>query len=81
MRKHCLILFLVFCFYGASLFANDLSFGIKAFGLSIHPSGAPNNKLFPWKIDSKGIVVVNPGVTLNFEYFIWKDIISIKAAR
>jgi hypothetical protein len=81
MRKHCLILFLVFCFYGTSLFANDFSFGIKAFGLSIHPSGAPNNKLFPWKIDSKGIVVVNPCVTLNFEYFIWKDIISMKAVR
>lgn len=36
---------------------------------------------FPWKLDPKGIVVFNPGVTLNFEYFVWRDIISIKLVQ
>ena len=63
------------------IFAHDFSFGVKLFGLSIHPSGAPNYRLFPWKLDPKGIVVFNPGVTLNFEYFVWRDIISIKLVQ
>lgn len=61
--------------------AHDFSFGVKLFGLTIHPTGAPNYPIFPLKIDSEGIVVFNPGVTLNFEYFVWRDIISIKAVQ
>ena len=63
------------------IFAHDFSFGVKLLGLSIHPKGAPNFRLLPWKLDSEGIVIFNPGVTLNFEYFVWRDIISIKVVQ
>ena len=63
------------------IFAHDFSFGVKLFGLSIHPKCAPYYRLFPWRLDSEGIVVFNPGVTLNFEYFVWRDIISIKVVQ
>ncbi|WP_244870091.1 hypothetical protein [Treponema vincentii] len=69
------------CLTSVPLFAHDFSFGVKLFGLTIHPIGALNYPFFPLKLDSEGFVVFNPGVTLNAEYFVWRDIISIKAVQ
>lgn len=59
----------------------QFSAGIKFFGLSMHPKGADNAALIPYKFDNRGIFVLHPGATLNFEYFVWKDIISVKAVQ
>ena len=58
--------------------ANELFIGIKFFGLSIHPTGALNSQYMPLKFEKKGIFVLNTGVTLNIEYFLYKNIVSIK---
>lgn len=47
----------------------------------MHPRGAANAPLIPYKFDSRGIFVLHPGVTLNFDYFLWKDIVSVKAVQ
>lgn len=59
-------------------YANDFSIGIKFFGLSIHPLGAKNTQYMPLKFDKRGIFVLNLGVEICVEYFIYKDIVSIK---
>ncbi|EEV19666.1 hypothetical protein TREVI0001_1160 [Treponema vincentii ATCC 35580] len=79
--KKSFLAVVMICLTSVPLFAHDFSFGVKLFGLTIHPIGAFNYPLFPLKLDSEGFVVFNPGVTLNAEYFVWRDIISIKAVR
>jgi hypothetical protein len=75
--KNWLLLF-VFLYNIPLVQANDLFIGLKFFGLSIHPKGALNSQYMPLKFDKKGIFVLNTGITLNIEYFIYKDIVSIK---
>jgi hypothetical protein len=58
--------------------AQQFTIGIKLTGLSIHPKGATNANLMKYKLDNKGIFVFNPGIRLSFEYFLYKDIVSIK---
>jgi hypothetical protein len=79
--KRSFLAVVMICLTSVPLFAHDFSFGVKLFGLTIHPIGALNYPLFPLKLDSEGFVVFNPGVTLNAEYFVWRDIISIKAVQ
>ncbi|MGI5099750.1 hypothetical protein E4N70_05640 [Treponema vincentii] len=79
--KKSFLAVVMICLTSVPLFAHDFSFGVKLFGLTIHPIGALNYPLFPLKLDSEGFVVFNPGVTLNAEYFVWRDIISIKAVQ
>lgn len=79
--KKSFLAVVMICLTSVPLFAHDFSFGVKLFGLTIHPIGALNYSLFPLKLDSEGFVVFNPGVTLNAEYFVWRDIISIKAVQ
>lgn len=53
--------------------------GIKYFGLSIHPKGEHDNAfLMPRKLDPNGYFVLNVGAQINYEHFIYKDIVSIK---
>jgi hypothetical protein len=55
------------------------NFGIKYFGLSIHPKGENENAfLMPNKLDKNGFLVLNLGAELMYEKFILKDILSIK---
>jgi hypothetical protein len=79
--KKSFLAVVMICLTSVPLFAHDFSFGVKLFGLTIHPIGALNYPFFPLKLDSEGFVVFNPGVTLNAEYFVWRDIISIKAVQ
>lgn len=62
--------------------AQSMAWGVKAFGLSIHPQGALNHELMPWKIDERGVFVFNLGATVGFEAFVpgtpW---LSIKAVQ
>jgi len=73
------ILFLLLLFVNSSsIYANDLFIGIKYFGLSIHPTGALNTQHMSLKFDRNGIFVLNTGISTNIEYFVYKDIVSIK---
>jgi len=60
------------------LFPQQMAFGAKLTGLSIHPAGAAHWYLMPWKLDERAIFVINPGARINFEYFIYRDIFSVK---
>jgi len=77
MRKICIFLFILL-WNNHLINANDLFIGIKYFGLSIHPTGALNSQHMPLKFDKRGIFVLNTGISLNIEYFVYKDIISVK---
>jgi len=55
--------------------------GIQFTGISIHPGGAAHSDIMPLKIDEAGLFVINPGLRLNFEYFFFRDIFSIKFAQ
>ncbi|WP_428768349.1 hypothetical protein V1L52_07330 [Treponema sp. HNW] len=80
--KKKLCAFTVFVFITLTpVFTHTFSAGAKFFGLSMHPRGAANAPLIPYKFDSRGIFVLHPGVTLNFDYFLWKDIVSVKAVQ
>jgi len=77
MRK--IIIFLLISLWNIqSISANDIFVGIKFFGLSIHPTGALNSQHMPLKFDERGIFVLNTGISINIEYFVFRDIISIK---
>ena len=62
----------------APLYAERFAIGVKFVSFSLHPKGSPNAHLMPIKFDSRGMFVYNPGGSLNFEYFIVDDILSIK---
>ena len=77
-RLFALIFSLVF-FTSVQAFSHTFSAGAKFFGLSLHPKGAVNAPLIPYKWDPRGIFVLHPGVTLNFDYYVWEDIVSVNA--
>lgn len=77
-------LLLPLVFFSAALpffCAGTFSVGLKYFGLSVHPKGAVNASLMPLKLDKNGIFVFNLGASANAEYFIWHDIVSVKAVQ
>lgn len=73
-------LFIIMLF-SLSLKAQDNA-GIKFFGMSIHPKGEKDNAfLMPNKLDKNAYLVLNFGGIVSYEYFIFKDIISLKAVQ
>jgi hypothetical protein len=77
MKKMCVFLF-VFLFNIPIAYANNLFVGVKFFGLSIHPKGTYNSQHMPLRFDRNGIFVLNTGISINIEYFVYRDIISVK---
>jgi hypothetical protein len=71
-----LLLIIIFSVVYSS--AQQFTIGLKLTGLSIHPGGNKNANIMKYKLDNKGIFVFNPGIRLGFEYFFYKDIVSIK---
>ncbi len=58
------------------------NFGLKYFGLSIHPKGEKDNAfLMPRKWDKEAYLVLNIGGVISYEHFIHQDILSIKIAQ
>lgn len=58
------------------------NFGVKYFGLSIHPKGEKDNAfLMPRRFDNKGYFVLNVGGVVSYEHFFFKDIFSVKIAQ
>jgi len=63
-------LVLLLALLSTTLGAQSLAWGLKAFGLSIHPHGAVNHALMPLKFDDKGVLVLNLGITVGVEAFV-----------
>lgn len=58
------------------------SFGIKYFGLAVHPLGEEANAfLMHNKLDKDAYLVLNLGGELTYEKFLIKDILSLKAVQ
>jgi hypothetical protein len=79
MRIITLVILLLFC--QIKLSAQTYTIGVKITGLSIHPKGSYNAHLEKFKLDRKGVFVFNPGIAVSFEYFLYKDIFSIKFSQ
>ena len=75
----CIIVFFLFSIM--NIFAHRFAIEIKLTGLSIHPRGAEHANLFRFNLDRNGFFVLNPGIRIGFEYFIFEDIVSIKIAQ
>jgi hypothetical protein len=73
-RSSLIILFVLI--WGNS-FAQD-AITIKYFGLTVHPAGDKTAHLQPNKLDKNARFVVNTGVFLGYEKFVYQDIISVK---
>ena len=56
-------------------------FSIKVIGLSGHLKKNQNPHLYRIKFDKKGKLVVHLGIVLSAEYFIYKEIVSVKFAQ
>lgn len=68
---------LLFCTF--QTLAQNSGWGIKYFGVSIHPQGEGENaKLMPNKLDKEAYIVFNLGIGLSYETFIISDLISLK---
>jgi hypothetical protein len=76
--KKAVVFLVILMFNIYAVRANDLFIGIKFFGLSTHPTGALNTQYMPLKFDKRGTFVLNLGVELCIEYFIYEDIVSVK---
>lgn len=67
-----------------SVAAWPVAWGVKAFGLSIHPHGAVNHELMPLKFDDEGVFVLNTGFTVGFEAFVpgalWLSVKAVQGA-
>ncbi|NOQ71641.1 MAG: hypothetical protein GQ574_06555 [Crocinitomix sp.] len=51
---------------------------VKFFGLAIHPFGDPTANLQPFKLDKKARFVLNAGLFVGYEKYLYKDIFSVK---
>ncbi|MDG5816535.1 hypothetical protein QA601_15665 [Chitinispirillales bacterium ANBcel5] len=54
------------------------NFGLKYFGLSIHPGGSDNAQLMSTKLDKRARFVLNIGGAFSYEHFIFGDLLSVK---
>lgn len=62
---------------GAAQYRQHVS--VKFMGLSIHPLGAGGNvDIMPNKLDKNGYLVMNLGAMCSYEYFLFRDIVSLK---
>jgi len=65
----------------ATMLGQGQTIGIKYFGISLHPKGDPQYRLMPYRLDNKGYVVVNFGGIVSYEYFLYRQLFSIKFAQ
>lgn len=74
-------IFTLWCLGLCMAMAQD-NVGIKFFGLSFHPKGERDNAhLMPNKLDKNAYFVMNLGVELMYEKFIFEDIFSVKVIK
>ena len=71
------ILLLFFVVWSSTLCAQE-TLTIKYFGLTIHPMGDKTAALQPNKLDKNAHFVINTGLFVGYEKFLYKDLISVK---
>jgi len=54
------------------------AFTVKYFGLTIHPFGDKTAHLQPKKLDPNAVFVLNKGLFVGYEKFLYEDLISVK---
>lgn len=82
MRKYTYTIIVAIIMSCASLYAQgEYNFGLKYYGLSIHPGGDKQAHLMPYKLDPKGVATISWGGIASFQKFIFRNLISIKLAQ
>ncbi len=73
-------IFFVILFFSLTFYLQaQNNIGIKYFGLSIHPKlDKRNAEIMDLKLDNNGVLVLNLGGEVMYEYFFYKDKYSIK---
>lgn len=74
MRKDFFILLFFLSF--SSLSQETIT--VKYFGLTIHPFGDPSAHLQPYKLDKNARFVLNSGLFIGYEKFLYQDMFSVK---
>ena len=54
------------------------SFTAKYYGLTVHPFGDPTAHLQPRKLDKNAVFVLNHGLFVGYERFVYKELVSVK---
>lgn len=54
---------------------------VKYFGMTIHPFGDKTAHLQPKKLDPNAVFVLNKGLFVGYERFVYQDLISIKVIQ
>ena len=57
------------------------NFGIKYFGLSMHPRGDEQSHLMPYRLDDRGVLVVNFGGIASYQKYVYTNLLSFKLAQ
>lgn len=75
--KSRILFLLLFALTSNSIGQNN--FGVKYFGLTLHPKGEKVNAfLMPNKLDKNAYFVLNFGARISYEHFFYKDVFSVK---
>jgi hypothetical protein len=80
MKTNLISTFLV-CFFVVQSAFGQWYFEVKFVGISVHLKENPHPHLYKRKFDRKGFVVLNAGVILSVEKFVYNDLVSIKFAQ
>jgi hypothetical protein len=55
-------------------------FSVQWLGWTLHPSGSSIPQNTPWKLDAKGVFILNPGVALSYDWYQTKHVFWRAAA-
>ena len=75
MLRNSLVILLIFL--GSNAQCQD-AITVKHFGFTIHPFGDKTAKFQPNKLDKNARFVLNYGVFVGYEKFVYRDLISVK---
>lgn len=78
IKKQITLLVALFIYLNGNAQSN---FGVKYFGLSIHPNGDKQANLMPYKLDNQGKYVFNFGIIASYQKYILDDFLSVKFAQ
>ncbi len=54
---------------------------VKFFGLSMHLKQSPHPEIFPNRVDEQGYLVPNYGLIVGYDFFIKRNVMSIRAQQ
>ncbi|MEE9166725.1 MAG: hypothetical protein V3U24_04590 [Candidatus Neomarinimicrobiota bacterium] len=60
---------------------SQVHLGIKFIGPTIHLKKSPHPHLYQRRLDRNGFLVLNVGIIVSFEVFLYKDMVSLKMVQ